>query len=79
MLTSLTAVRPGVLANVRILCVHTVPSLRRVPRRGVIRHPEFGVLFRYASASITLTLDTYSHVLLGMDGGAAWAMDEALG
>lgn len=30
-------------------------------------------------ASITLTLDTYSHVLPGMDGGAASAMDEALG
>ncbi len=30
-------------------------------------------------ASITLTLDTYSHVIPGMDGGTASAMDEALG
>jgi integrase len=29
-------------------------------------------------ASITLTLDTYSHVLSGMDGAAASAMEEVL-
>jgi site-specific recombinase XerD len=30
-------------------------------------------------ASISITLDTYSHVIEGMDGGLAEAMDEALG
>ena len=30
-------------------------------------------------ASMDLTLDTYSHVLKGMDGGIGGAMDEALG
>ena len=30
-------------------------------------------------ASIALTLDTYSHVLPGMDGGTASALEEALG
>ena len=30
-------------------------------------------------ASIALTLDTYFHVLKGMDGGIGGAMDEALG
>jgi site-specific recombinase XerD len=29
-------------------------------------------------ASISITLDTYSHVIEGMDGGLAGAMDEAL-
>jgi len=29
-------------------------------------------------ASITIPLDTYSHVIEGMDGGLADAMDEAL-
>jgi integrase len=29
-------------------------------------------------ASISITLDTYSHVIEGMDGGLANAMDEAL-
>ena len=29
-------------------------------------------------ASINITLDTYSHVIEGMDGGLADAMDEAL-
>jgi integrase len=30
-------------------------------------------------ASIALTLDTYSHVIPGMDGGTASAMEDALG
>ena len=30
-------------------------------------------------ASINITLDTYSHVIDGMDGGLADAMDGALG
>jgi integrase len=30
-------------------------------------------------ASIALTLDTYSHVIPGMDGGTGGAIDEALG
>jgi site-specific recombinase XerD len=29
-------------------------------------------------ASINITLDTYSHVIEGMDGGLADAMDDAL-
>lgn len=41
-------------------------------------HPKY-VQELLGHASITLTLDTYSHVLPGMDGGAASAMDEALG
>ncbi len=41
-------------------------------------HPKY-VQELLGHASITLTLDTYSHVLPGMDGGAASAIDEALG
>ena len=41
-------------------------------------HPKY-VQELLGHASITLTLDTYSHVLPGMDGGAASAMEEALG
>jgi integrase len=41
------------------------------------KHPKFvQELLRHASISITL--DTYSHVIEGMDGGLANAMDEAL-
>ena len=45
---------------------------------GQFHHPKY-VQELLGHASITLTLDTYSHVLPGMDGGAASAMDEALG
>ncbi|CAN5548750.1 site-specific integrase [soil metagenome] len=41
-------------------------------------HPKY-VQELLGHASITLTLDTYSHVLPGMDGGATSAMEEALG
>jgi len=41
-------------------------------------HPKY-VQELLGHASIALTLDTYSHVLPGMDGAAASAMDEALG
>ncbi len=41
-------------------------------------HPKF-VQELLGHASISLTLDTYSHVLKGMDGGIGGAMDEALG
>jgi integrase len=41
-------------------------------------HPKY-VQELLGHASITLTLDTYSHVLPGMDGAAASAMHEALG
>lgn len=41
-------------------------------------HPEY-VQEMLGHASITLTLDTYSHVIPGMKGGTASAMDEALG
>lgn len=40
-------------------------------------HPKY-VQELLGHASITLTLDTYSHVLPGMDGAAASAMEEAL-
>lgn len=42
------------------------------------RHPKY-VQELLGHASIALTLDTYSHVIPGMDGGTASAMDEALG
>jgi integrase len=41
-------------------------------------HPKY-VQELLGHASIALTLDTYSHVLRGMDGGIGGAMDEALG
>jgi integrase len=41
-------------------------------------HPKY-VQEMLGHASITLTLDTYSHVIPGMDGGTASAMGEALG
>ena len=41
-------------------------------------HPKY-VQELLGHASIALTLDTYSHVLKGMDGGIDGAMDEALG
>jgi integrase len=41
-------------------------------------HPKY-VQELLGHASIVLTLDTYSHVLPGMGGGAADAMEEALG
>jgi integrase len=40
-------------------------------------HPIF-VQELLGHASINITLDTYSHVIEGMDGGLADAMDEAL-
>ena len=36
------------------------------------------VLESLGHASISITLDTYSHVIEGMDGGLADEMDEAL-
>ena len=41
-------------------------------------HPKY-VQELLGHASISQTLDTYSHVLKGMDGGVGGAMDEALG
>jgi Phage integrase family len=41
------------------------------------KHPKF-VQELLGHASINITLDTYSHVIEGMDGGLADAMDEAL-
>jgi integrase len=41
-------------------------------------HPKY-VQELLGHASIALTLDTYSHVLKGMDGGIGGAMNEALG
>jgi integrase len=42
------------------------------------RHPKF-VQEMFGHANISITLDTYSHVLPGMGDAAAGAMDEALG
>lgn len=41
-------------------------------------HPKY-VQELLGHASIALTLDTYSHVIPGMDGGTASAMEDALG
>ena len=41
------------------------------------KHPKF-VQELLGHASISITLDTYSHVIEGMDGGLADAMDDAL-
>jgi integrase len=41
------------------------------------KHPKY-VQELLGHASINITLDTYSHVIEGMDGGLADAMDEAL-
>ncbi len=41
------------------------------------KHPEY-VQELLGHASISITLDTYSHVIDGMDSGLADAMDEAL-
>ena len=41
------------------------------------KHPEY-VHESLGHASIKITLDTYSHVIEGMDGGLADAMDDAL-
>ena len=41
------------------------------------KHPKY-VQELLGHASITITLDTYSHVIEGVDGGLADAMDEAL-
>jgi integrase len=42
------------------------------------KHPKY-VQELLGHASISITLDTYSHVIEGMDGGLAEAMDDALG
>jgi integrase len=41
------------------------------------KHPKY-VQKLLGHASISITLDTYSHVIEEMDGGLADAMDEAL-
>jgi integrase len=41
------------------------------------KHPKY-VQELLGHASISITLDTYSHVIEGMDGGLAEAMDDAL-
>ncbi len=53
---------------------HTCASL--LFQRNV--HPKF-VQELLGHATISITLDTYSHVLPGMGDAAAGAMDEALG
>ena len=41
------------------------------------KHPKF-VQEMFGHANISITLDTYSHVIEGMDGGLADALDDAL-
>jgi integrase len=41
------------------------------------KHPKY-VQELLGHASINITLDTYSHVIEGMDGGLTDAMDDAL-
>ena len=41
------------------------------------KHPKF-VQEMFGHANISIILDTYSHVIEGVDGGLADAMDEAL-
>lgn len=41
------------------------------------KHPKY-VQGLIGHASISITLDTYSHVIEGMDGGFAEGMDDAL-
>lgn len=41
------------------------------------KHPKY-VQELLGHANISITLDTYSHVIEGMDGGLGDAMDEAL-
>jgi integrase len=41
------------------------------------KHPKF-VQEMFGDANISITLDTYSHVIEGMDGGLEDAMDDAL-
>ena len=41
------------------------------------KHPKF-VQEMFGHRNISITLDTYSHVIEGMDGGLGDAMDEAL-
>ena len=67
--------RSGLPETVRLYDLrHTCATLllsRRV-------HPKY-VQELLGHASIALTLDTYSHVLPGMDSGTASAMEDALG
>ncbi len=41
------------------------------------KHPKF-VQEMFGRANISIRLDTYSHVIEGMDGGLADAMDDAV-
>ena len=57
------------LQDMRHSCATILPMAGKHPRfvKELLRH-----------ASISITLDTYGHVIEGMDGGLANAMDEAL-
>jgi integrase len=70
-----TAKRAGLPETVRLYDLrHTCATL--LLSRNV--HPKY-VQELLGHASIALTLDTYSHVLPGMDGGICGALEEALG
>ena len=62
--------RGGLIYDLRHICA-TLLLFRNV-------HPKY-VQELLGHASIAQTLDTYSHVLKGMDGGIGDAMDAAVG
>ncbi len=67
--------RAGLPSSVRLYDLrHTCATL--LLSRNV--HPKY-VQELLGHRSIALTLDTYSHVIPGMDGGTASAMEDALG
>jgi integrase len=69
------AKRAGLLKRFKLYDLrHTCATL--LLSRNV--HPKY-VQELLGHASIALTPDTYSHVILGMDGGSGGAIDEALG
>jgi hypothetical protein len=59
-------------ADLKLQEASSAPTSRSLRRGNLCAQPEQLV-------AISQTLDTYSHVLKGMDGGIGGAMDEALG
>ena len=57
---------------------HKYREIRHVEERGQGVYGEAGEVEAIEGASISITLSTYSHVIEGMDGGFAHAMEELL-
>jgi integrase len=68
--------RAGLPETVRLYDLRHTCATLLLSRR--VLHPKY-VQELLGHASIALTLDTYSHVLPGMDGGTASAMEDVLG